>query len=331
MDVMPIADLGDSVRVFAGAAETFLTSLTAAAWGYLAAGLLLHGAFLTLESRAWFNVLRAAYPAELPRWRNIWAAYLVGMGLNSVIPARPGALVKLFLAKQSVPNSSYPAIVSSALVEAIFILATGIVVLVYAMTQNVFPDLPDLPRIAVPDLGFLVRDPDFAVFLLTALVVAALIVIGFLSVRVKAFWARTRQGVTILMDRSRYARQVVLLQVVALLARFAGFWCLLEAFHIQASVRNVLLVMAVLGLSGLIPFTPGGAGAQQALLAVVFAGLASGSDLAAYSIGQQLSIAGFNAAVGLLALVLVFRTSDWRSLVRRAREERRAGDSAQAT
>lgn len=330
MDVMPIAGLGDSARVFAGAVETFLTSLTAAAWGYLLGGLLLHGAFLTLESRAWFNVLRAAYPAERMRWRNIWAAYFVGMGLNSVIPARPGALVKLFLAKQSVPNSSYPAIVSSAVVEAIFILATGVVVIVYAMTQNVFPALPDLPRLAVPDLAFLVRNPDFALFLLTALIVAALVAIAFLSVRVKAFWARTRQGFIILSFRRRYVRQVVLIQVVALLARFAGFWLLLEAFHIEASVRNVLLVMAVLGLSGLVPFTPGGAGAQQALLAVVFAGIASGSDLAAYSVGQQLSIAGFNAVVGLLALVLVFRTRDWRSVVRQAREERRATDSARA-
>jgi uncharacterized membrane protein YbhN (UPF0104 family) len=248
----------------------------------------------------------------------------VGWGVNSVVPARPGALAKLFLAKQSVPNSSYPAIASSVLVEALFLATTGTLVILYAMTQGVFPDLPDLPRLAVFDLGFLARHPDFALFAFTALAVLVLAVIAVLSVRVKAFWARTRQGLTILSQKGRYLRQVVLLQVGGWLARFAGFWLLLEAFHIGASVRNVLLVIAVTGVSGLVPFTPGGAGAQQALLAVVFAGLASQSAVAAYSVGQQLSISAFNVATGLLALALVFRTTDWRSVVRRGREERRA-------
>ena len=316
--------MGDALRGFGGALEAFFSSLAAVSWAPLVGGVLLHGAFLTFQSRAWFNVLRAAYPAERFRWRNLWAAYLVGMGINSVVPARPGALAKVFLARQSVPNSSYPAIASSVLVEALFMAVTSTLVLIYATTQGVFPDLPELPSIAVLDLEFLARHPDFVLFALTALVVLALAVIGFLSVRVKAFWARIRQGLTILGDRRRYAREVVLLQTLGWLARFAGFWLLLEAFHIEASVRNVLLVIAVQGVSGLVPFTPGGAGAQQALLAVVFAGLASQSVIAAYSVGQQLSIVAFNVGVGLLALALVFRTTDWRSVVRRGAEERGA-------
>lgn len=316
--------MGDALRAFGGALEAFFSSLAAVSWAPLLGGVLLHGAFLTFQSRAWFNVLRAAYPAERFRWRNLWAAYLVGMGINSVVPARPGALAKVFLARQSVPNSSYPAIASSVLVEALFMAVTSTLVLIYATTQGVFPDLPELPSIAVLDLEFLARHPDFVLFALTALVVLALALIGFLSVRVKAFWARIRQGLTILGDRRRYAREVVLLQTLGWLARFAGFWLLLEAFHIEASVRNVLLVIAVQGVSGLVPFTPGGAGAQQALLAVVFAGLASQSAIAAYSVGQQLSIVAFNVGVGLLALALVFRTTDWRSVVRRGAEERAA-------
>jgi uncharacterized membrane protein YbhN (UPF0104 family) len=321
---VPLAGLTDSLRAFVDALQAFLSSLAAVSWAPLSAGLLLHGAFLTLGSRAWFNVLRAAYPAERFRWRNLWAAYLVGMGVNSVVPARPGALAKLFLAKQSVPNSSYPAIVSSVLVEALFMAATAALVIVYAMTQGVFPELPDLPRLAVFDLGFLARHPDFALFAVTAVAVLVLTVIAILSVRVKAFWARTRQGLTILGQRSRYVRQVLLFQVAGWVARFAAFWLLLEAFHIEPSVRNVLLVLAVQGLSGLVPFTPGGAGAQQALLVVVLGGVATGTVVAAYSVGQQLSIAAFNFVVGLLALALVFRTTDWRSLVRRGREERGA-------
>ena len=320
MPAAALVALTDALRAFGGALQAFFGSLAAVAWLPLVAGLLLHGAFLTFQSRAWFNVMRAAYPAERFRWRNLWAAYFVGMGVNSVIPARPGALAKLFLARQSVPNSSYPAIAASVFVEALFMAVTGVLVIVFALTQGVFPDLPALPSLAF-DVAFLARHPDVALFLLTAVAVAVLGVMAVLSVRVKAFWARTRQGLSILQQRPRYLRQVLLLQTMGWFARFGAFWLLLEAFHIEASVRNVLLVVAVQSLAGLVPFTPNGAGAQQALLAVVFAGLASGSAVAAYAVGQQLSIAAFNVGVGLLALAVVFRTTDWRSLVRRGREE----------
>ena len=57
--------------------------------------------------------------------------------------------------------------------------------------------------------------------------------------------------------------------------RFFAFYFFLEAFNIGGSVENALLVMSVQALSTLTPFTPGGAGAQQALLVYVFRGMAS--------------------------------------------------------
>ena len=45
--------------------------------------------------------------------RYIQASFLAGAGLNAIIPARVGDAAKIFLAKQSVPGSSYPAMASS--------------------------------------------------------------------------------------------------------------------------------------------------------------------------------------------------------------------------
>ena len=42
--------------------------------------------FLTGRSRAAFNVLRAAYPAERFQWRRIWGAYVAAYGVNNVVP-----------------------------------------------------------------------------------------------------------------------------------------------------------------------------------------------------------------------------------------------------
>jgi uncharacterized membrane protein YbhN (UPF0104 family) len=322
VSVSPVGAFGDSFRSFFDAVDAYVANLVAISWTLLAIALVLHFGYLTVRTRAWFNALRAAYPAERFRWRNIWAAQVVGTGINSVIPARAGEVAKLYLAKQSVPNSTYPAVGSSFLVEAIFDCVLGALLIAFALTQGVFPDLPDLPSLPAFDLAFLAQHPRFTLFLVTFLAVAALALIAVLSVRVKAFWARVRQGLTILRDRRRYLREVVALQLVGWFLRLAGFWLLLEAFDIGGSLNAALLVMAVQSLSTLVPFTPGGAGAQQALLAVVFAGVATGPQVAAYSVGQQIAIAAFNAALGFAALAFVFRTTDWRSIVRQGRADR---------
>lgn len=318
------AALGDSFRAFFDAVEAFLTNLAAVSWGLLALGLLLHAGYVTVRTRAWFNVLRAAYPDQSIRWRDVWASYAVGFGVNSVLPARAGEVARLYLAHGSVPGATYSTLASSLLVEAIFDAALGALFITFALTQGLLPDLPDLSRVPGVGLSWIPRNPELALFVLTLVAVAALVAIGLLSVRVRAFWARVRQGLVILRDGRRYLREVVAWQAAAWSLRFAGFWFILAAFGMPTSVRNVLLVLAVQSMSTLVPLTPQGAGAQQALLVVVFAGLAAGPQVAAYSVGQQVAIVAVNVALGFAALALVFRTTDWRGVIARGQESRAA-------
>ena len=322
----PLA-LGESFRVFFDRMEAFAASIAAISWGPLLLGIVLHAGFLTLRSRGWFNTLRAAYPTERFRWRNIWASYVAAFGVNSVIPARPGGLVRLVLARNSIPNGSYAAVGSSFLVESIFDVTMSTILVIFAITQGVLPDLPDLGELPAFDLAWVADNPRLALFLLTLLAVLALVAVAVLSVRVRAFWAHVRQGLTVLQDRRRWLREVVSYQALGWLLRFAATWAFLEAFHIGGSVRNALIALAVQTLASLVPFTPNGAGAQQALLAVVFAGAATGAALAAYAVGQQVAIAACQVALGFGALMLVFRTRDWRAIVRRGQQERRAEES----
>ena len=284
--------------------------------------------FLTLRSRAAYHVLRAAYPAERFPWRRIWGAYVAAYGVNNVFPVRPGNVVRLFLTKASIPNSSYPAVASSFLVDNVFDFAVAIPVLIFAFTQGVFPKPPDFSKLNAFDLSYLASHPRFTLFLLTLLAVLVLVAFALLSVRVKAFWARVRQGLTILTDRRRYLREVFAVQAAAWLVRFVAFWFLLEAFNVGGSVRNVLLVYGVAAVSSLVPLTPGGAGVQQALLVKVFAGTASSATVAAYSVGQQIAIAAFTAGLGLAALIAIFRIRSFREVIRRGREDARAAEAA---
>jgi uncharacterized protein (TIRG00374 family) len=312
-----IAD--SSLHSFFDAAGKFFSSLADIGWGALALGMLFQALNLTFRSRATFNVLRAAYPAERFQWRRVWGAYVGGVGFNSVVPARGGDVIKVFLTKSSVPNSSYPAVGAALAVDAIFDSSLGILVLIFAFTQGVFPKPPDFSKLNAFDLSFFATHPRFALFFLTALAILALVGFALLSARVKAFWARVRQGLTILRDRNRYLRQVYAVQFAGWLCRFTAFWFLLEAFHVGGSVHNVLLVFGVNAVSTIVPFTPGGAGVQQALLVTVFAGTASGATVAAYSVGQQIAIAAISFALGLAAIVFIFRFRSFKEVIHAGR------------
>jgi uncharacterized membrane protein YbhN (UPF0104 family) len=322
---VPVTPVFADVDDFFRAVDQFFSSLAAIRWGSLGLGLLCFGGFLTLRSRAAFNVLRAAYPNERFQWRRVWGAYVAAYGFNNVFPARGGNLVRLFLTKSSIPNSSYPAVGASFTVDMIFDWVVAVPTLAFAFTQGVFPKPPDFSKLNAFDLSYLASHQRFTLFLLTFVAVGVLVGFALLSVRVQAFWARVRQGVSILRDRPRYLREVFAVQGVAWVFRFAAFWFLLEAFHVGGSVRNVMLVYGVAAVSSLVPLTPGGAGVQQALLVKVFAGTAGGATVAAYSVGQQIAIAAFSAALGFAALVAVFRLRSFKEVIRRGREDQRAG------
>jgi uncharacterized protein (TIRG00374 family) len=305
----------------------FFSNLASVHWPALLVGVLFYGFNLLLRSRGAFNVLRAAYPSERFHWRHVAGAYFAAYGANAVFPLRPGDVVRLFLLRRSVPNSHYPTLAASFLVENVFDTTIGILLLIYAFTQGVFPKPPDFAKLRAFDLSFLASHPRFALFLLTVVGILAMVAFAWLSTRIRAFWHRVRQGWTIFQNPRRYVRQVAAFQFAGWLCRFVCFWFLLDAFKIGGSVRNVLLVFGVNAVSAVVPLTPGGAGVQQALLVKVFAGTASAATVAAYSVGQQVALAAFTFLLGLASIVFVFRLRSFRQVIRSGRESEAASTS----
>ena len=144
--------------------------------------------------------------------------------------------------------------------------------------------------------------------------------IWYLNQRVRRFWARVKQGLVILTRPGDYMRQVFAWQGVGWIFRFAAFWFFLEAFGLKGSVGNVMLVMSVQAIANIVPFTPGGAGAQQALLVATLHGPSRAAVLS-FSVGTQIAMAAWSVLLGFAAILLVFRTTDWRGLIRQAQED----------
>ncbi|MBJ7328968.1 MAG: flippase-like domain-containing protein [Solirubrobacteraceae bacterium] len=326
-----LASIGSSISSFADAVGSFFDSLSQIQLGALALGLAAFVVYLTIRSFAYYNVLRAAYPTERIDFKRIWGAYIAAYGFNNVVPARGGDVIKLFLVKSSVRDSTYPAVGASFFPEMVFDLCMGSLILLFAFTQGVFPKPPDFADLDAFDLSFFAGHPRFALFLLTAIVVGSLVAFALLSDKARRFWSRVRQGLTILRDRDRFLRQVFFVQFIAWCFRFTAFWFLLEAFNVGGSVKNVLLVLGVNAVAASVPFTPGGAGVQQALLVKVFAGTATSATVAAYSVGQQIAIGLTALFVGFLALVFIFRFRSFREVREQGKADRAAasGESAE--
>jgi uncharacterized protein (TIRG00374 family) len=314
---MRLADFASSFDSFFESVAAFFRHLSEVHWTPLAIALLFLAAMELSRAWAWRNVLRAAYPETRISYRQLAAAYLAGSGINAITPARAGDVTKVFLVKRQIPGSSYPAVASSFLVQTIFDSSAGILVLLYAVSQGLLPQPPTLPDLPAFEISFWAAHPQALLITVGALIVATAVAVYLLAHRVRRFWDRVKQGVAILRRPRRYVREVAAWQAVGWLCRFAAFWFFLEAFGIGGSIAAVMLVMSVQAISTIVPLTPGGAGAQQALLLATLSG-PSGAAVLSFSVGTQIAMAAWSVALGFGAILLVFRTADWRGLMRQA-------------
>jgi uncharacterized membrane protein YbhN (UPF0104 family) len=317
---MPFADLQDNFEAFFDRTAEFFRHLSEVHWTTFAIAL---GCLLGMQlarAWAWRNVLRAAYPEKKIAFLPLAAAYLAGAGINAVVPAHAGDVTKVFLVKRQIPDSSYPAVTSSFLVQTVFDTSVGILVLLYAITQGLLPPLPQIPDLPAFEISFWADHPKLFFIVLGATVLALAVGVFMLAHRVRRFWARVRQGLVILTEPRRYLREVAAWQGIGWLFRFAAFWFFLEAFGIHGSVGNVMLVMSVQAIANVVPLTPGGAGAQQALLVATLSG-PSRTAVLSFSVGTQIAMAAWSVLLGFGAILLVFGTSDWRGLIKQAQDE----------
>jgi uncharacterized membrane protein YbhN (UPF0104 family) len=305
---------------FFHAVRVFGEHLADVRWEFLALALALSLAKLLLRAVAWRAILSAAYPSARPKLRSTFGAYVAGVGINSIAPARAGDLVKLYLIRHRIPESRYATLTPTLVVETLFDFVVGIALVVWALSLGVLPTKEAYSRLPSVDWGFFVRHENWTAIGLAALFAAA--VIGFIVFIEKGgrFRERVGRGFAILRTPRRFLIRVALPQALSWVLRIAALYCFLLAFRVNATVHNALLVQVVDSLATLFPATPGGAGTKQGLIVVLFTGEAvSRTALLAFSVGMNIAIVVLNVVVGACALFLMARTLSWKRL--RVQEE----------
>jgi len=284
-------------------------------WGALAAAMGLHSAKIVARTRAWRNILAAAYPATEVRWRSVFGSYVSGAAVNALLPARSGDVLKLYLIKHRIEGSAYPTLVATLAVETLFDLVASTALLMWALHLGVLPGLDVLPRLRAIDWSWVYRNPHLALVVGAVVVVSAVAAALWLRRRLRAFGSRLRAGGAILRQPGRYLRGVVSWQLADWALRLATNYWLLRSFGLPANMHNALLVQLTQSLSTVFPLTPAGIGTEQGLIAYVFSGVAPVASVLSFSVGMKLALMTVNLVIGFSAIALMLGTFRWRKAI----------------
>jgi uncharacterized membrane protein YbhN (UPF0104 family) len=284
--------------------QSFAQHLSQVSFELLALAIVLHLSNLLLRATAWRAILMAAVPGHRVPWKGVTGAYLAGAGMNGVVPARGGDVVKVVLVNRSVPGASCAVIASGLLVETLLDAVVGGGLLAWAIWSG-----------AAPTRLLEFRPPGGSggvVVIASVLIGAVVIAAGRARGPAARLAHKLRQGVAILESPRAYLRLVALPQTLGWVCRVTSMYCFLHAFHIGGGLNHAALALVAGSVTSVMPLTPGGVGTQQALLVVLLAGVATPSMLLSFSVGTQLVMTAVNVLVGGVCVGLLLRTMPWR-------------------
>jgi uncharacterized membrane protein YbhN (UPF0104 family) len=285
----------------------------------LVIALVLHTASLLVRARVWCGILRVALPGRaVPMWPTFWA-YMAGVGANVLTPFRGGDLVRLYAARRVVPGAPTAVLAATLIAETVFGLVVIIGLSLFTAAAGWLPPLVKVPDADAFEFSLYARHP-----LLVLAVLVIIPLVGFLASRhagrqVQGVCRDALRGVRVLGSPALFARVVALPQLADWMLRIGMAYALLAAFGVQPSIRAAILVVVIDSAATALPFTPGGAGAQQALLVLALGGTATAAALLSFSIGAQAVITAANLVGGVVAIFVIFGHVRVRQLAREAR------------
>lgn len=297
------------------AIETFFETFAQISWAPLGLAVLCHLGRIVSRSRAWRNVIAAAYPDSAVEWRQVFGGYVAGVGANALLPGRGGDLLRLYIVKHRVDGSTYPTLAATMLADGLFDLVAASLLLGWALWAGILPGSDVLPSLPAVDWLWVFKNPQQALVIAGFLLAVGLVAGGLAHARITAFRQRVRQGFTIVRTPERYLREVVLFDALDWTLRLVAIFFFLHAFGLPATAYNVFAYQVAGSLSTALPLTPAGIGTEQALLVFLFSGAAAASKILAFSVGVKLVTITINVTLGVAAVALMLGSVRWRHRV----------------
>jgi hypothetical protein len=317
--------LHDVLRTAAHAIGLLADSATSVDLPLLVLGTILYVVNQAVRTLGWHTILRTAYPDahELGRW-DVVKAYLAGAGVNAIVPARGGDVLKLALVHRHIPGSRWSTLVATFLPETLFESAFGTGLVIWALARGFLPVPNAVGEVPSYDVSLFVQHPFIVTAATVAVLAAAYGLWRLLRKRGRATVERFKQGVAILGSPRLYLTGVVSWQALARLIRLGSLAAFMAAFELPVTLATVVLVMAAQGGGRIIPLAPASTGLRLAMLSYGFVEVTHQAvDIAAittftFGVGAILMLVGL--AISLTILGREYGTLSPRRAIQAARQ-----------
>ena len=148
-------------RTAGHAAELILDRTATVDPWLLGLGTLLYLVAQTVRPRGWHTILRAAFPEATDlRPRDVIRAYLAGAGVNAVVPARGGDVVKLALVRRRIPGARYSTLAATFIPETLFETAFGTALVAWALAMGFIPIPTTTGELPALDVSLVLAPPE---------------------------------------------------------------------------------------------------------------------------------------------------------------------------
>jgi hypothetical protein len=290
----------------------------------LTLGTVLYLSAQAIRTRGWHTILLAAYPgATQLRARDTAQAYLAGAGLNGIIPARGGDVVKLALVHRRIEGSRYSTLAATFVPETVPETAFGFLLVVWALARGFLPVPTQTGEVPAIDVSLILSHPFLSAIVVGVIALGLWLLVRRLRREAQGFVARFRQGLAIFGSPRRFVFGVAGWQALGRLVRLCSLAAFMGAFALPVTLTTTVLVMAAQGGGRIIPLAPASAGLRLAMLSYGFVEVTDKPvDFAqitafTFGVGAVLLVAGL--AVSAVILLREFGTLDPRAAAARAR------------
>jgi hypothetical protein len=190
--------------------------------------------------------------------------------VNSVVPARGGDFLKLFLVHKRVPSARYSTLVATFGPETLpeIVLSTGLVI--WALAHGFLPVPVSTNELPEFDVSFVMTHALVSLGISVGAGAAMFLLLRFGRRRARGLVARLRQGCEILRSPRRFVLGVGGPQALSRLVRLAAMVCFMAAVPLPVTLDTAILVMAAQSAGRIVPFAPASAGLRVAMLAYGF-------------------------------------------------------------
>jgi uncharacterized protein (TIRG00374 family) len=267
-------------------------------WRWVVVGVVLNLLSVLARAWAWNLTIHQAMTPPLPRFRDVFSAFGVGLLGNAVLPARAGELARVAVLRRRLPHGDGT---SATLLGTVF-------------AHRLFDLFPI--ALLVVYVVFTAKLPHWAI---TGIVVVGMVGLGLLAVamlsarrtdsppshrhhQARRLLAMARQGLAVLRAPVA-ACAAIFLQIVGWALQLLAVWVVTKAFDLDVPLPAAALVLLLMNIATIFPLWPGNVGLLQAAVALplVQYGVAYGTGFA-YGLVLQAVEMSVGVGVGLVML-----------------------------